>query len=117
MDSLATLQRLGGGKFLDQIAQHLAEVAQEVVRTGNKGAVSAVITVERVKGEPLVIVNAVVQPKPPAELPQGAAFYALDDALWNDDPRQVRMEFRVIDEATGEIRETADAEPQRRVVD
>jgi hypothetical protein len=109
MDSLTTLTRLGGGKFLDAISEHLAAVAADVVRTGKKGSVVATITVEQFEAEPEVIVTATVQPKPPSEKPQAAIFFALDGELHREDPRQPRLDFRVVNETTGEIRHVADA--------
>lgn len=104
MDSLTTLTQLGSGKFIDDLAAHLKAVSQEVVRTGNPGTVAATLKVERFKDTLMVTVAATVQPRPPAEKPLGAMFYAVDDELWRDDPRQARMEFTVVDTATGEIR-------------
>lgn len=116
MDPLTTLNQLGSGKFLQELADHLAAVSQEVVRTGNKGAVSATLNVERFKDTLMVTVAVQVQPKPPAEKPLGAMFYAVGDGnLWRDDPRQIPMEFReVIDTATGEIKRVGEDEPTVR---
>lgn len=86
MDSLTTLTRLGGGKFLEDLAAMVTDVAQDVVRTGNKGGVSATITLEKQGDDPMVIVVAKVQAKPPAEKPQTTLFYAVDGDLYRDDP-------------------------------
>ena len=118
MDALTTLNSLGGGKFLEQLADLMAGVASDVVRTGKKGSVAATITIEPLKDGAEVIVTAAVQPKPPAERPQGAVFFALDGELHRNDPRQTAMEFRIVDEATGEIRGTVDeAQEIRRVAE
>lgn len=104
MDSLTTLTQLGSGKFIEELATHLAAVSQEVVRTGNRGSVAATLTIERFKDTLMVTVAAQVQPKPPSEKPLGAMFFAIDDELWRDDPRQIPLSFNVVDTETGEIR-------------
>lgn len=100
MDSLAVIQRLAGGEFLDRLAFALTEVSERVVVTGNKGKVSiSLVIAQQMRGEPVVIIEETISTAPPASSPRGAMFYAIGDGhLERDDPRKPPLPgFRTVD--------------------
>jgi hypothetical protein len=103
MDSLTILQRLGGGHFIDELAYHLTRVSEEVVTSGNKGTVTVAFSIAQAqRNEPTVIIDEKFSERPPSPETKGAMFYAVGDGmLHKEDPRQTRMEFRVVEDAQG----------------
>lgn len=105
MDPLSAIQRLGSGHTLEDLYDALTATAQEVVATGKPGQVTLTLKVSnKGQGNPLVIVEETVARTSPKKDPKGAIFYALEGALWREDPRQAHMDFRLVDTETGEIR-------------
>jgi len=116
MDPLSVIQRLGSGHTLEDLYDALTTTAQEVVATGKPGTVTLTLKVSnKGQGNPLVIVEETVARTSPRKDPRGAIFYALDGALHREDPRQVRMDFRILDPETGEIRSVDEARNERKV--
>ena len=111
MDALAAIKRLGGGHFLEQVADQLGAVAEEVVRTRQKGSVTIKLEVVALNqgGELAVAINETITRKVPSRKPLGAIFYAHDGGLYRDDPRQARMQFKAVPDSEGTVREVADA--------
>lgn len=100
MDSLAVIQRLASGEFLDRLAFALTEVGERVVVTGNKGGVTVTFAMTKhMKGEPVVMIEETIKTAPPPDSPRGAMFYAIGNGtLEKDDPRQPALpEFRTVD--------------------
>ncbi|MDE2096713.1 MAG: hypothetical protein KGL39_05645 [Patescibacteria group bacterium] len=118
MDSLAILQRFGTGQLIDELATALAEVSAEVVQTGNPGRVSVTFDLKNQNGAGDVIVLATpkISRTTPKREVRGAMFFAVDDGLHQEDPRQMRLEFRSVDTSTGEIR-SIDSERDERVAE
>ena len=105
IDALAILQRLGSGQLLDDLRDALVATAEEVVATGNAGKVVLTITLTtKRQGDILIMVDESISRTVPKVEPKGAFFYAANGDLWRDDPRQVPIDFRAVDTATGEIR-------------
>ena len=100
MDPLAVLQRLGSGHLLDDLHEALTETAQDVVATGRPGRVTLTLTIStKRKDDPLVTVDeSISRASPRAKSdPLGAIFWALDGALHREDPRQLPLDFRVVE--------------------
>ena len=117
MDALATLQRLGSGRLLEDLHEALLVAAQEVVDTGKPATVTVTLKVSnKSQGDPMVIVDETVSRSSPKRDPKGAFFFAVDGELHRDDPRQPRMDFRSVDPSTGEIREVETRERAERVI-
>ncbi len=105
MDILAVLQRLGSGRMMEELHEALLATASEVVATGKQGTVTVSLKVStRQIGDPLVVVDAVISRSVPKRAPKGAFFWAVDGALHQEDPRQLRMEFRTVD-TEGQVRD------------
>lgn len=105
MDGLGVAQRLAGGHFLDELGIALVQVADEVVVTGNKGKVTVTLEISSAQeGEPTVIIATQIAKSPPKDKPVGALFWALEGQFHRQDPRQIPMEFRVVEDERGETR-------------
>jgi hypothetical protein len=92
MDSLATLQRLGSGKLLEELHAALVATAEEVVTTGKPGVVTLTLKVSnKSQGDPLVIIDESLARRSPKRASRGAIFYAVDNGLHREDPRQTVM--------------------------
>jgi hypothetical protein len=117
MDGLAILQKLGGGRLIDEMADALIKTADEVVATGKPGTVTITLKVSNKGiGDEFVMIEEQTARSSPKREPRGAYFYALDGQLYRDDPRQTRLDFRTVDRETGEIRERPEVEPSIREV-
>jgi hypothetical protein len=101
--------KLGMRRALVKLYRALVMTAEEVVQTGNKGAVSMVLTITRPKGsDAAILIEEKIKRGPPSEDPFGAVFYAIGDGLLHDeDPRQTRLELHVV-EGKSELRVPAD---------
>lgn len=118
LDALMVLQRLGQGHLLEELHEALNKVAEEVVETGNPGAVTITLKIlTQSQGNPMIIIAESVKRTPPASTPKGAAFFALDGELHKEDPRQIKMDLHTVsvNRETGEIL-VADAEIAERTV-
>ncbi len=104
MDNLQVLQRLGTRHFIEELAQTLKEVSNEVARTRRKGAVTVKFSIAPGADDGVsVIVNEEIKRTPPVKDSRGAFFFAVDGELHDGDPRQPQMEFREVDRITGEV--------------
>jgi hypothetical protein len=109
MDSLAILQKLGTRRFIDELAETLSSVGNEVARTRRKGKVSIVFTLTPGADDGIsLVVNEEIKPSWPVKPSRGAFFVALDGQLFEADPRQLTMNFTEVDRGTDEVR-TVDA--------
>lgn len=117
MDALATIQRLGTGRLIEELYDALVTAAEEVVATGKPATVTLALKISnKSQGDPLVIVDEVVSRSSPRRDPRGAMFFAVGGTLHRDDPRQAKLEFRAVDKTTGEIREIDAPEKQEREI-
>ena len=116
MDPLATLQRLGQGRLMEELAEALALTAAEVVATGKPGTVTLTLKVSNHGvGDVMVAVEEKLDRKAPTKDARGAFFFAWDGELHKNDPRQPQMDFRTVtDRETGEIREIPADQPTVR---
>jgi len=100
MDYAGILNRLGNGKFVQDLCEALATTGAEVVATRNSGTVTVTLTLSPAPGgvdEVMILVNDKIKRSAPSAKPGGAYFYALDGELHREDPRQTRMELRAVD--------------------
>ena len=116
MDARSVIERLGGGHFMDALEEAMLRVSEDVLRTGNPGAVTVTLKITQAQpDEPAVIVQEAIKRTMPSQKPRGAIYYAHEGSLHAKDPRQVEMEFRVVDQATGEIKKTTKTATVREV--
>lgn len=100
---------------MEDLADTLAAIAEEVIATGNNGKVTATFAVSK-GGDIAVIIQEEIKRSPPVKDARGAYFFAMDGQLHRDDPRQVRMEFRTVDKTTGEVISVTDGAATTREV-
>lgn len=110
MDSMQALGALRGGHFFDAVAEAMARVGAEVISTSKPGRVTITLTLAPVRqGDIALTCNESIKESPPVASPMGAYFFLHDGQFHREDPRQAKMEFRVVDPATGEIKDVDDA--------
>lgn len=107
MDALAIIMRLGQGHLLEKLVDALNRTADEVVKTGQAGKVTLTLKVEPLGdiGSLMVGITEQIGIAAPKRKAKGSILYAHDGALHEDDPRQVPMDFRVIETAPAVVRE------------
>ena len=116
MDALSVLQRLGSGRFLDEVLEALIATAEEVVATGKPGKVTVTFGLStQEQGDPMVIIDETVGRTSPKKDPKGALFFAMGGELHKDDPRQAPLIFRTVDTTTGEMRDLNNDREERNV--
>ena len=94
MDALATIQRLASGAFIDKLAAALAETSQQVVESGNPGAVKVTLKISKsgeFMAEPMVIVIENITQVKPKNAAIGTFYFAVDGELYQSDPRQAPL--------------------------
>lgn len=107
MDALGTIRRLASGHLLEDLADALERVAEEVAETGKPGAVSLKLAIKPL-GEPgsvMIAIEEEIGRTPPKRSRGGSIFYSVDGGLYSEDPRQSRLPFRSVETATNDIRE------------
>lgn len=103
------IRRLGNGDLVPELVEALVVTANEVQETGKKGTVTVTfeLLVQQV-GDPMVIVRDSVKRTPPKRDPRGVLLFAVNGGLHARDPRQVEMDFRLVEPPAPEIREPGD---------
>lgn len=116
MDALNMIQRLGQGRTLEDLAEAMANVADEVVASGKPGEVTLKLKFSvSAQGEAMVMVAETITRKVPARAPRGQILYALEGWLYSKDPRQPELPaFRPVEQVAAEVRQTDDAAPAVR---
>ena len=115
MDALGILQRLGQGRLIEELADALVSVADEVVATGKGGSVTLTLTLStREQGDAMVQIEEKIARKTPTKAARGAFLFAVHGELHAQDPRQTRMSFREVDRPTPDQRELDDVAPTVR---
>lgn len=107
MDALAIIMKLGQGHLLEDLADALQRTADEVVKTGQGGTVTLSLKVVALGevGNPMVGIAESIGVALPKRKSKGSILYAHDGALHESDPRQVPMEFRVVETGAPVVRE------------
>lgn len=118
MDALGVLQRLGGGHLMEELYELLQRMAEEAVATGKAGSVTLKLTIStQSQGDPMVVIQEQLSCAPPKKDPRGAYFFAVDGGLYKEDPRQLKMDFRMVNKETGEIKEVRMEQVERTIAD
>ena len=92
---------------MEELADALQRTADEVVKTGQGGKVTltlAVLPLGEV-GNPMVGIAEQIGVAMPKRKSKGSILYSHEGALHETDPRQVPMEFRVVETAPSVVRE------------
>lgn len=118
VDPVEAIQALGGGTLIERLYAAMVMVAEEVIMTRHKGAVTLKLNVEIAPGsDDVVIVSEDLQRKPPAGEAKGAMFFSIGDGqLHRRDPRQQYFDVRHTEEGQAELRMIEQASPKLRGV-
>ena len=104
MDALTTIGALARGRLMEELTEAMMAVAEDVINTGRKGKVTLNLTIaQSTPGEPAVIVVEEIKRTPPKKDPLGAILFIGDREFHRRDPRQVEMEFRVLEPAPAKV--------------
>lgn len=112
------LDRLGGEAFLDRMLGQIEAVAFSTDQTGSKG--KFVLTVKTFKPKEAEVRDGYVgfetDPVPTLARPKSrkTALYVSEDGLHTNDPRQVEMELRAVEQGDGETRQVHVGNPDVR---
>lgn len=97
---LKTIQGLSNGHFVEDLHLALVLVAEEVVLSRKKGAVSVTFNIHPNSDDTILITDD-LQRKPPKRESRSSVFFSIGDGLLHKgDPRQTQMELRQVDGKT-----------------
>ncbi|HDR9184582.1 TPA: hypothetical protein QDB06_005210 [Burkholderia vietnamiensis] len=96
-----TLRHIGGGIFIDQASDKLAELVNAVDASGKAGTMTITIAVKKATRGGAMHIGAKVTLKKPAEEPMEAMLFATPEGnLIADDPRQQKLDLKRVDGAS-----------------
>lgn len=96
-----TLRHIGGGIFIDQASDKLAELVNAVDASGKGGTMTITIAVKKATRGGAMHIGAKIALKKPAEEPMEAMLFATPEGnLIADDPRQQKLDLKRVDGAS-----------------
>ncbi|AJK46189.1 hypothetical protein [Burkholderia plantarii] len=96
-----TMRYIGGGVFMDQASDKLAELVNAVDTTGKAGSLTIVINVKKATRGGAMLIVGKVSVKKPAEDPMEAMLFATPEGnLISDDPHQQKLDLKQVPGAT-----------------
>ena len=111
MDSIGTLEKLGQGRFLEDLCEDLIQVSEEVLRTGKAGKVTVNLKVSKLKNFDLAVgIEEEITRSMPKVDPKGAVVFVYEGEMHTRDPRQTVLAFRSLEDEEPEVRTPQDAE-------
>lgn len=115
MDALNVVQRLGTGRFIEDLAEHLDFVCEAVRagKKGSKGKLTVTFDIEKPGDDIAVVVNETFGQTLPKKPARGALFFALD-GLHASDPREQPLPVRAVERMEPVVRD-ADESPAAAV--
>lgn len=109
MDALGVISKLASGHLIQDIHDAIAGVAEQVVMTEKEGTVTVTFKIAKVGDMPAVAISEQIKIGPPVPKSRGALFFSVGDGeLHTRDPRQVEMNFRVVEDAATGTRTLVD---------
>lgn len=107
METVAILDRVGGGRMLDDLVEAVLSVATEVVATGKPGQVTLALKITTSEqGDPMVTITESISRKTPVRSARGGFLFAVDGELHREDPRAPRLPgFRQVEPRNPEVRQ------------
>lgn len=102
---LETCRHIGGGTFIDQAGDKLAELIKAVNESGRAGKVELIIGVKKATRGGAMHITGKVRLTKPAEDPMEAMLFSDDDGrLLTEDPYQNKLDLRVVHEKNAELK-------------
>lgn len=96
-----TLRHIGGGVFIDQASEKLAELVNAVDASGKAGVLTITIAVKKATRGGAMHIGGKIALKKPAEDPMEAMLFATPEGnLIADDPRQQKLDLKRVDGAS-----------------
>ena len=111
MDALGVLNKLAQGRLIESLHAAIVEVAEAVIATEKAGSVTLTLKIAKVGDYEAVTVAEQIKRGLPVPKERGALFFVGDGELHKEDPRQIPMEFRVVQDADSGVR-TLEDEPK-----
>lgn len=102
---LETCRNIGGGRFIDEASEKLAELIRAVNESGRTGKVELIIGVKKATRGGAMHVTGKVKLTKPAEEPMEAMLFSDEEGrLLTEDPKQQKLDLRVVEEKSAEIK-------------
>jgi hypothetical protein len=102
---LETCRNIGGGTFIDQASDKLAELIRSVNETGRSGKIELVIGVKKATRGGAMHLTGKVKLTRPAEEPMEAMLFSTEDGrLLTEDPNQSKLDLRVVAEQSPQLK-------------
>jgi hypothetical protein len=96
-----TLRHIGGGVFIDQASDKLAELVNAVDASGKGGVMTITIAVKKATRGGAMHIGGKIALKKPTEEPMEAMLFATPEGnLIADDPRQQKLDLKRVDGAS-----------------
>lgn len=100
------MQRISGGRLLENVARAVERVSAQVVATGEKGRVTITLVIARPSSDDaMVTIQERIGETLPSRKGEGAFFFSHEGALHTKDPRQTELDLVVVEGGKAQIRE------------
>lgn len=104
------LRQIGGGTFIDEASEKLAELVTKADETGKGCTLTLAITIKKATRSGAMHVGGKITSKAPADEPMEALMFATPEGnLLIDDPKQERLDLRIADVQSAELKTAATA--------
>lgn len=102
---LETCRHIGGGTFIDQASDKLAELIRAVNESGRAGKIDLTISVKKATRGGAMHISGKVKLTKPAEEPMEAMLFSTEDGrLLSEDPHQAKLDLRAVPEPSGHLK-------------
>jgi len=92
-----TLRHIGGGQFMDEASDKLAELVNAVDASGKGGTLTLVISVKKATRAGAMHLGGKVAVKKPGDEPMEALLFATPEGnLLAEDPRQAKLDLKQV---------------------
>lgn len=99
MSIMQTMARLQDGFFLGKASDAERELVRSIQETGKAGSLVITLTIKPATRGGAMVVRGDIKVKRPADIPMESMMFAGPDGeLLTDDPRQERLDLRVVEE-------------------
>lgn len=93
-----TLRHIGGGAFMDEASDKLAELVNAVDTSGKGGTLTLTISVKKATRAGAMHLGGKVAVKKPGDEPMEALLFATPEGnLISEDPRQAKLDLKRVD--------------------
>lgn len=104
-----TLAQLRYGTLVDELTKKLHELTAACTDTGRGGALTLTIALKPGKGGQVEVFDDIKLKMPKEERGSSIMFATVEGNLQREDPRQKKLDLRMVDTSTGEIKQVPSA--------